>query len=251
MLQWTDHRLEFQINKKDSKIQIRYGATEKGTEIAEAFIKALQPKEGPSAPVHSISLQHITDHEKRTEFFRKVIYGIEGLRPENVMDIRLNKLSFNGSENALLETEEMSLDDISSPDNINDEIQDAPTASVKKSMLSGDSLLQSIEFRDFIKKGFFISKAVWTAVEKEGAGRKFEFEAEFKEPETASRFTYKPKGFWDRDEDGQLLLRKTDPKLDDRRILIEKMETAAQNALADLNNSIEAEAASDSLETMG
>ena len=50
----------------------------------------------------------------------------------------------------------------------------------------GDSLFQAPQFHELCKQGFFVSKVLWTAVETEAAGRKFEFEAEFKNAETGS-----------------------------------------------------------------
>jgi len=239
MLQWTDQRVELQISKLDKKVQVRHGATERGGEIAKTILKELQPTDGPPAPIHEISLEHIADNEKRTDFFRKIIFRLEGLRTENVMDLRLNKLSLDEEGNAQIETEEISLDPI---DQIApDDSSGTPVATVRRTVLSGDSLLQATEFHDFIKKGFFISRATWTAVESTGQGRKFEFEAEFKNPEKATNFTYKPRGFWDRDEDGNLVLKKTDPKLDDKRILIQKLEAAAKIALAEVSDAGEAQ----------
>lgn len=241
MLQWTDQRAEIQICKLEHGVKIRHAATERATEIAKAIQEALQPTEGPAAAVHEISLEHITDNEKRTDFFRKIILHLDGLRPENVMDVRLNKMSVDEQGNTRIETEEMSLDEGAA-----EETEEAANVgSVKKTVLSGDSLLQAPEFHDFIKKGFFISKAIWTAIEATGNGRKFEFEAEFKNPEKATNFTYKPRGCWERDEDGNLVLKKTDPKLDDRRILIEKLEKAAKQALAEISAPTEESTASE------
>lgn len=242
MLQWTDQRLELQVIKNGGKIKIRHGATEKGSEIAGALLKALQPTEGPKFATLAISLESVTSPEKRTDFFRKIIFNLPGLRAENVMDIRLNRIRVADDDSSQVETEILSLDPVT-PNGTpsNNEPDSIPTASVRRTVLSGDSLLQSPEFQDFTSKGFYITKAVWTATENAGAGRRFEFEAEFKNAEKASDFTYKPKACWDREDSGELARTKIVPKLDDRRILIEKLEEAAILALTEISEDTEAD----------
>jgi len=243
ILQWTDQRVELQLIQTAGKIKVRHGATERGSDIANAFIKELQPPEGPQAPTLAISLENITCHVKRTDFFRKIIFNLEGLRAENVMDVRLNRIQVDEDGTPQVETGVLTLEPEPLMAGVNNgEAVSAPAATVRKTVLSGDSLLQSREFQDFVGKGFYITKAVWTAVENSGAGRKFEFEAEFKNAEQASDFTYKPKSCWERDGSGELARSKAAPKLDDRRILIDKLEEAAKRALAEISDDLETEA---------
>jgi len=234
MMQWTDQKVEIQLIKKQGEVAFRYAATERGEEIVKSLIRELQPADGKLATLHTITLEGINDSHKRTEFFRSLIYGMDGLRPENVKDLRLNKITVDEAGVTKVETEEISLE---GADDVNEATKTegfSPAAAVRRTILSGDSLLQAPQFHDFCAQGFFISRALWTAIERDGQGRKFEFEAEFKDPEKCKRFSYRPRGFWDRDDDGQLVLKRTEVRLDERRRLSEKLEQAATAAIAQL-----------------
>ena len=236
-LQWIDQKLMIQARKIATGFEIEYAATEKGEQIVSKIIGQLPRPDKTPPHIETISMDGIVDSDKRTQFFRSLIYGMEGLRPENVKDLRLHRITANAEGVAIIQTQELTLDDERDPDeeeSKNEEVAQ-PVSVVKRTTLSGDSLLQAPEFHSFCKQGFFINRAVWSAVEREGKARKFEFEAEFRDSEGAGRFSYKFRGIWERDEDGELALRMTRIGLADRSLLRIKLVAAARKALAEVS----------------
>jgi len=243
-LQWTDHTMEIHAKKTDKGFDLRYSATERGEDVVNAVLDKLADAEKKPKTVETIHLNAISDSIKRTQFFRSLVYGVAGLRPENVKDVRLNRVQVDPEGKAKLDTEELTLDDEQG-----DEPDEpaAPAGKVRKTTFSGDSIFQAPEFQEFCKQGFFVSKVLWTAMEKDGAGRKFEFESEFKDAENGSGFRYRLRGQWLRDEDGELSLKRSAIGNSDRRQLSDKLEAAAYAALAEITASPKVENATNAV----
>jgi hypothetical protein len=105
-------------------------------------------------------------------------------------------------------------------------------ALVRKIALSGENILVSPQFQQLTKDGFFISKAIWTSIETTGRGRLFEFEAEFKNAQTASGFAYQVRGIYDRNDDGELMKTKSVITDIEKNELNNTLENAAYTSTA-------------------
>jgi hypothetical protein len=231
VLQWTDHTVEMQARKIATGFEVRYTETDRGRDIMVVLTDKLAGGEKKETRVDTINLSGVGDSVKRTEFFRLLIYGLDGLRVENVKDARMNRVVKDAQGKAKVETTDLSVNG----EEEEEEPAEPPTAMLKRTTLTGDSVFQTKEFQEFCARGFFASRVVWTAVEKEGKARKFEFESEFKDAENCRRFAYRLRGSWERDEDGDLSLRKSNIGSADHQMLAGKLEVAAYTAMAQVS----------------
>ncbi|MCE9609546.1 MAG: hypothetical protein K8R23_04985 [Chthoniobacter sp.] len=230
-LQWTDHTIQIQAQKTLTGYEISYADTDRGQSIVDALVDELPAPEEGEKKVHRITLEGVPDSDKKTEFFRSLIYGMTDLRPENVKDVRMNRLVADDQGQTTTQTENLSLELEEDDSDKSIAKSESPASVVKKTTLTGDSVFQSPQFHEFCKQGFFVSRAVWTAVERSGKGRKFEFEAEFKGASEGGHLSYRLRGMWDRDEDGELVLKKSAVGIADRRTMVGRLQAAAFAAL--------------------
>jgi hypothetical protein len=244
-LQWIEHRMEIHAQRTEAGYQLTYADNKRAQDIVESLVEELPKPESGKLRLEAILLDGVNDPQKRTEFFRSIIYGMDGLRPENVKDLKMNRVKIDSEGKQTVESEELLLEGAEDEEEAAKTPQEAPASICKRTTLSGDSLLQTPEFHANCQKGFFIARAVWTAVERDGKGRKFEFEAESKKTGHNERFSYRLRGLWDRDEDGELGLRKETVGIADRRLLADKLEKAAFTALEKLTAPAEGETVPD------
>ena len=106
---------------------------------------------------------------------------------------------------------------------------------VRKVALSGENILISPQYQQLAKDGFFISKAVWTSVETLGAGRLFEFEAEFRDAANAANFAYQIRGVYNRDQDGEIEKTKSELSESEKGVLKDCLEATAYSAVEKVN----------------
>lgn len=138
-----------------------------------------------SMDIDEVSLEHIADPSKRSAFFMQLINSINGFELQDVTDAFVYKPKFDDDDDV-----DLSID---------------LGVHISRASLKGEGVLQSEELRGLFDKGFYLWKVVWQSVKKVGKSGAlsdlYEFEAQFSEPETCTRFSYLPRGVYKVQED--------------------------------------------------
>lgn len=135
--------------------------------------------------IDEVSLEHVQDPAKRSQFFTELIKNVKGFKFRDVTDAYIYnpKLMADGEEEDAEPTVDIGVH-------------------ITKASLKGEGVLQSDELRNLFAKGFYLWKIVWQAVnEKALEPDLYEFEAQFSEPETCTKFSYLPRGFYKMQDD--------------------------------------------------
>ncbi|MGS1023067.1 hypothetical protein [Burkholderia glumae] len=135
--------------------------------------------------IDEVSLEHVHDPAKRSKFFMELIKSVNGFKFRDVTDayVYKPKLQADGEEEESDSTVDIGVH-------------------ITKASLKGEGVLQSDELRILFAKGFYLWKIVWQAVTENAVEPDlYEFEAQFSEPETCTRFSYLPRGFYKAQED--------------------------------------------------
>lgn len=226
LIQRREREAVIELEKKGAEFEVRYTQNEITNNVLAEILSALTPPDAQEKPVRrTIELSGIKSHEHRTQFFVNVMGGMEGFQLRQVKDLKVDRVAEDsddvGKEVAEKEETEVKGDQL--------------RALVRKVALSGENILLSPQYQQLAKDGFFISKAIWTAAEIIGAGRLFEFEAEFKEPEKASHFAYQIRGVYERDKDGELSKIRSYVNEIEKTQLKQNLENAAYESVEKVN----------------
>ncbi len=133
----------------------------------------------PTAP---ISLAGIVDRSLRTSFWVKLIRETDELAPISVTKAGVcREMTSSLIEDTQCDDEDQADDDT---DNLETQLV---TGLINRAVFEGEEVLESTEFKR-TESSFFVYKASWLAI---GAtGDKYEIEAEFRNPASASQFEY-------------------------------------------------------------
>lgn len=221
LIQRREREAVIEIHPTASGLDVRHTQTDRTNEILQQIVSALTPAEVEKKPVRrTVELSGVRDHTKRTQFFLNLFSGMEGLRLREVRDLKVDRI--------LVDQEEPASDDEQQQKGRE---QQALKTLVRKVALTGENILLSPQYQQLANDGFFISKAIWISGETSGKGRLFEFEAEFKEAQTATQFAYHIRGVYDRDEDGELARTKSELDESEKNILKNCLEAAAYSSI--------------------
>ncbi len=215
-----------QRRQKGDQYEVRHSQNERTDEIITQIIEELTPANSEQKPVRrTIDLSGVKNHEHRTQFFVNLIGEMEGFQLREVRDLKVDHLENDPAAPG-----------VSEEDEAKEKIEREQLRSlVRKVALSGDNILISPQYQHLAKDGFFISKAVWTSVETLGAGRLFEFEAEFRDAANATKFAYQIRGVYNRNQDGEIEKTKSELSEAEKGVLRDCLETAAYGAVEKVN----------------
>lgn len=143
----------------------------------DEMAKIVQEKTGKAVNFDEIRLPKSMDTKAKTAFFTRLIRNIQGFRLKDVSDVYVTKPKDWESDEE--------------PPAGNPEIR------IDKASLRGQGVLESDELKLLEKRGFYVSRIIWTGV-PEGVPDPdiYEFEAQFSQPNECSDFTYLPRGFY-------------------------------------------------------
>ncbi|WP_426785281.1 hypothetical protein ACP3TB_17165 [Rahnella variigena] len=129
-----------------------------------------------SLDIDEISLENIEDPIKRTDFFKRLINGLDGYELDDVTDAYVYHPKPKVVEEA-------------------DEDADTDTGiHISKASLKGEGVLKSEELTSLYDRGFYICKIRWRVKEKTVDPDIFEFEAQFGDPLDFKKFSYISRG---------------------------------------------------------
>ncbi|PHM47651.1 hypothetical protein [Xenorhabdus miraniensis] len=172
----------FEIEKQDLGYSIRRPDNDQAKAYESTFLKHIEilcneenPEEDFDLDVDEINLSNIDDAEKRTEFFTKLINGLEGFTLHDVTDAYVYHPK---------------------PKVIEEEDGDTDSGvHISKASLKGEGVLKSEELTSLYQRGFYIWKIRWKVLEKDGDSDMYEFEAQFNDPLDFNGFSYISRGY--------------------------------------------------------
>jgi hypothetical protein len=226
---------------KDGEIQIRHHSNKRAGEIVTAILDSLPSS--PESPVKKkrISLSGIRSAELRTKFFESMMREMDGFSFKDVKDLRVDTLTPELKVEGEEEEEESGEEENQIEDGDSEEQkpkrprkrkQEAAFKSVVKRMaLTGEGLHDSPQYKNLVKDGFYITRALWVSRESSGQLRDIQFSAEFSDTENAEGFIYDVRWGWEHDANGDRKKEKSLLKIDDRNTFIPLMEKTAVKAL--------------------
>lgn len=169
-------RIEIE-NNENGEISIRIPANERASHITENIISKLQEKSNNTIKKRIIDLSDINSSKFRTKFFIELIKNIKSTVLKEVNSIHISATDVESE----VDDEEI------------DETKQNVLAKLQTAIFKGENLLQTPEYADFEKKGFYITGIKWKALYNKDV---CVLEAEFKEQKECKNFVYDIKGIY-------------------------------------------------------
>ena len=149
-------------------------------EWVDEIAKIVREKTAKEVLFKEIRLPITMDPIEKTAFFTKLIKSMVGFSLKDVSDIFVAKAKH---------WSETSIDD-------NEEIVGKPEIRIDKASLRGRGVLESAELELLEKRGFYVSRIIWTATPNVPDADIYEFEAQFSKADECADFAYLPRGFY-------------------------------------------------------
>lgn len=224
--QVEDREATISITKENGKVCLRGPYADTVMRVQDILVDTLKDSFEEEFSVESINMEGVNDPDKRTEFFKNLVYGMEGLVHYDVTDVYI----YNPKN---IKNDEWAEDE-------NEEEEDTVDLGVhiSKASLKGEKVLQSEELQGLYDKGFYIWKIVWQAKEQYYDSDIYEFEAQFSEPERFCGFSYLPRGFYRYKEGGAHNVSKTGFSRQQEKYLGKKIEAAAAESIEKIMESL-------------
>ncbi|MGR6872119.1 hypothetical protein ACU6U9_07405 [Pseudomonas sp. HK3] len=173
--QVTDKESIISLECTSSNIVIRAPYNSETEEWKCALVDNIEREHESELNVTEISLSHIQDSQLRTEFFKKLVVSLKSYELVDVTDVFV----FHPKEE------------------YNEETDTNIGIRIDKASLKGVGVLESSELNDLHLRGFYISKIIWTAKERNLVDSdKYVLEAQFSDPDEFNNFNYLAKGFY-------------------------------------------------------
>jgi len=232
VLQRIHKEMEIVVEPVAGGYEFRFPANKRAEAIVGRITDMLPVPEGKEKPKRlTVDLSSVVDPAKRTEFFIRLMDGMEGFKRRDVIDLKLNRIPNEADDDDGDSEEEEKVE------------EELKKGLVKRMTLTGEALLASPEFGRLRTDGFCISRTVWEAKEVTGQGRVYEVEAQFKDSDAGTGFCYLVRGVHNLGDDGDLEVTKKPIQLDDRKRLNQAIEAAAYAAMEAIKGSISKPAA--------
>lgn len=217
--QRTIKTCEIEIEQGADGVVMKLPSTKKAKEVSEKLKIALMAQvseKGNKLEEHLISLDAISDPMLRSRFFDYLIRSLDGLEFENVSSVDVYHFEHERRD----EFDE------------DDETESRLASYINKAALAGEGVLESTEFKQLHKQGFYIYKIIWTSVDLSFGGPKVEFEARFGEPCLCRDFMYTVRGIYpfnDKTSEHNVTRRSATPYENDKYNI--KLRDASEKAL--------------------
>lgn len=186
-----------QSSSREAKIQVemnesgefitRFPQNAKAREFNERLVEKIKEdnNEDP-ASLDEISLETVKSPAERSKFFEQLISSIPNYKCIDVSDVYVT--------HPILESNKSNENEDDSDDD--DTIIDTGYH-ISKASLKGRSVLDSLEFKELLGKGFYITKIIWSSVvDTYKDSDKYEFEAQFVDPDNCKLFSYIVRGVY-------------------------------------------------------
>ncbi|MFH1658558.1 MAG: hypothetical protein ABIG35_04515 [Pseudomonadota bacterium] len=184
--------------------------------------------------IDEISLENYNDPKVRSSFFDQLIKGISGYKKHDVTDVYVfhpkGQVEKDGDGDG-------DGDDVGGGGATGAIAVGSLGVHISRASLKGEGVLDSDEFVALMHRGFYISKIVWQAKNNTVDSDIYEFEAQFSEPETCTKFSYLPRGFYKYTGNQEYSKSRAQFTNEEDRELNIKIEIAARAVLLDIEKS--------------
>jgi hypothetical protein len=225
------------IEREGDSFVIRGPQNDKVEKLKDDLLALIESASTESIATDEISLADIPDSAVRSKFFQMLIDHVLGYSAYDVTDVYF----FNPDVelDSELDDEEVGED--------GEEGEDEPSLGVHidSAKLKGGRVMESGELRNFLKDGFYISKMIWKARQSGFDEDIVEFEAQFSEPQTCTRFSYMVRGYYEYQEKGKFSKHRKQFSPSEERAMGKLIEDAARTVLHKLNSTVKVENAQD------
>lgn len=216
------------IEQEGNSFVIRGPQNDKVDEICRSLLTAIEKDVGETLDVSEISLEQFPKPEQRTLFFVELINLIQNYKKYDVTDVFVYKPK----------AEKLDQDNGEVSDEDEDEVNLG--VHITRASLKGEGVLESQEMNSLITRGFYISKIVWQAKRKSEIDSDiYEFEAQFSEPESCTRFSYLVRGHYKYQGDQQYSSTRNQLSANEDIELSKALEAAARASLRKLEEATE------------
>lgn len=205
------------VQREDGDLVINGPHNDDVREWIDTLTKTASEKSGEKLELIDIELPPGFSAKQKSEFFFTLIKSISGYQLHDVSDVYVSKPDPNGG------------------DDEEDEEQVQSGIHISKASLRGQGVLHSSELKLLGKKGFYVSRIIWTVRSTSVDSDLYEFEAQFSSPDDCTNFTYLPRGFYRHLDGMDFSQNRTGFTSDEEYRLGRLIEAAARATLAGLN----------------
>jgi hypothetical protein len=209
LIQKIANEASVDIITNETNVKLRYTASSRAVEVKDSIVECFEKiKEKKINPI-VITFEGISDTNLRTRFFTELISDIKGYNLENVSKLKLS------SRDSLSIEEQEEIEDL----------EDEIVSFIRKVSYDGNHLLNSPEYKQLEKIGYFITCIRWILIERGKNPNKVEIEALFDHPEKGTGYKYSIRGIY-RAKDGYYThLRPAKPE--EEKIVLSKIEASS------------------------
>jgi hypothetical protein len=207
-----------QFLKEGESYIVRNSQNDYVNNVREAFLASVEKRNSLTLERRVVSLYDVVVPSLRSEFFYKLIHGVEGMGKYDVTELYVYRSTPDEQET----DDEISDDDTAAS-------QSSGDSRIERIALRGKGVEQSDELRDIISKSadFYTIRTVWMVREAMGEGHVFELDAHFDNPRDCTGFSYLVRGVFPC-EDGLVTRKRRSPRPDEVARLSSLIEKASK-----------------------
>ena len=215
--QVTNRVAMISFRSEDGGIVIDSPYSDEAREWVDTIAKSVRDKGVEKFEFDEIQLSPGLSAKKKTSFFTLLINNMPDLPLKDVSDVYVTK-----------PTERTDEPDLEAG---NAEIR------IDKASLKGQGVLESQELALLEKRGFYVSRIIWTAKGKNVDSDIYEFEAQFASPEECQDFVYLSRGFYKCLNIGEFSKSRAAFTREEEQRYGAMIESAARKSLREVNRS--------------
>lgn len=225
LLQKQRHEAGIDFMVEDGKTVVRLPATEKAKRIVAIVKDKIESTRKENIAEESIELTALTTPEARSAFFTKLISQLPGYRLKDVTNL---KVASHQADEAIEDDDALDIENDSEG-----EAGRKMYAAVHSMALNGQNLVQSEEYQQLTKRGFFITAITWRAEQISLPYDIIQFDAGFEDRQRGTGFKYAVQGAF-RFQKGQHTKSPRPVSETERAAFFALIESTARKVLTDL-----------------
>ena len=167
---------DVEMKSENGETIIRIPATDKGRKIVEVIQHKCEQLRKEKVTKQEISLEMFDAAEDKTLFFLKLISKMDGFNLYTVTNLKVASLLKDGNLESEFEEEDQAKSEV--------------FALVHSIALRGQNLVESQQYQDLRRSGFFITSITWRAIQQAKPYDMMEFAVAFEQEQESTGFKY-------------------------------------------------------------